>query len=341
MGTAAMPSGDRSILARSPLARLPDRALKYGLTALAGLILALIVFFFVRLVGEAQPAFAHDGVFGFVFGNDWNVSGEKFGALPLVIGTLITSGLALLIGVPVAVAAAIYANELCPLRLRALLTVLVELLAAVPSVVYGLWGIFFLAPKLQPAEQWVADRLSFIPFVGGGTVTIPNYFVAGLILAIMILPIVSAISREVMATVPADHKEAALGLGATRWEMIRTAVLPYCRAGIVGGAMLGLGRAIGETIAVTIVIGDAPQLGQHLFGQGYSLAAVIANEFGEAQGLHRSALFAAGLVLFVLTLLVNGLARVLVNRAAHPTKIASVPHAAVAGGPVPGAAVGA
>jgi phosphate transport system permease protein len=341
MGTAAMPSGDRSILARSPLARLPDRALKYGLTALAGLILALIVFFFVRLVGEAQPAFAHDGVFGFVFGNDWNVSGERFGALPLVIGTLITSGLALLIGVPVAVAAAIYANELCPLRLRALLTVLVELLAAVPSVVYGLWGIFFLAPKLQPAEQWVADRLSFIPFIGGGTVTIPNYFVAGLILAIMILPIVSAISREVMATVPADHKEAALGLGATRWEMIRTAVLPYCRAGIVGGAMLGLGRAIGETIAVTIVIGDAPQLGEHLFGQGYSLAAVIANEFGEAQGLHRSALFAAGLVLFVLTLLVNGLARVLVNRAAHPTKIASAPHAAVAGGPVPGAAVGA
>ena len=195
---------------------------------------------------------------------------------------------------------------------------LVELLAAVPSVVYGLWGIFFLAPKLQPAEQWVADRLSFIPFIGGGTVTIPNYFVTGLVLAIMILPIVSAISREVMATVPADHKEAALGLGATRWEMIRIAVLPYCRAGIVGGAMLGLGRAIGETIAVTILIGDAPQLGNHLFGQGYSLAAVIANEFGEAQGLHRSALFAAGLVLFVLTLLVNGArARARQPRVAH------------------------
>jgi phosphate ABC transporter permease protein PstC len=317
MSTAAMPGGERSILERSPLARLPDRALKYGLTTLAGLILALIVYFFVRLVGEAHPAFAHQGVFGFVFGNDWNVSANKFGALPLVLGTLITSALALLIGVPIAVATALYANELCPLRLRGLLTVLVELLAAVPSVVYGLWGIFFLAPKLQGAEQWVADRLSFIPFIGGGTVTIPNYFVAGLILAIMILPIVSAIAREVMATVPADHKEAALGLGATRWEMIRTAVLPYCRAGIVGGAMLGLGRAIGETIAVTIVIGDAPQLGKHLFGQGYSLAAVIANEFGEATGLHRSALFAAGLVLFVLTLLVNALARVLVSRASR------------------------
>ena len=312
-----MPGGDRATLVRSPLARLPDRALKYGLTALAALILALIVYFFIRLVGEARPAFAKEGVPGFVFGNDWNVGAEHFGALPLLVGTMITSALALLIGVPVAVAAAVYATELCPLRLRAPLTMLVELLAAVPSVVYGLWGIFFLAPKLQGAEQWLADRLSFIPFIGGGLVTIPNYFITGLILAIMILPIVSAISREVMATVPADHKEAALGLGATRWEMIRLAVLPYCRSGIVGGAMLGLGRAIGETIAVTILIGDSPTLSHHLFNQGYSLAAVIANEFGEAQGVHRSALFAAGLVLFVLTLLVNGVARLLVARAAR------------------------
>jgi phosphate ABC transporter permease protein PstC len=317
MEAASIPGGGRTVLERPPLARLPDRMLRYGLTTLAALLLALIVYFFIRLVGEAGPAFSRFGVFGFTFGKDWNVSAEHFGALPLLVGTLITSALALLIGVPVAIATAIYATELCPLRLRGALTVLVELLAAVPSVVYGLWGIFFLAPKLQPAEQWLADRLSFIPFVGGGVVTIPNYFITGLVLAIMILPIVSAISREVMATVPPDHKEAAMGLGATRWEMIRMAVLPYCRAGIVGGAMLGLGRAIGETIAVTILIGDAPQLGSHLFGQGYSLAAVIANEFGEAQGLHRSALFAAGLVLFVLTVLVNGVARALVLRAAR------------------------
>jgi phosphate transport system permease protein len=309
--------GDRSLLERSPIARLPDRALRYGLTALAALILALIVYFFFRLVGEARPAFEKEGVVGFVFGNDWNVNADHFGALPLVVGTLITSVLALLIGVPIAVAAAVYATELCPLRLRGALTVLIELLAAVPSVVYGLWGIFLLAPHLQGAEQWVADKLSFIPFIGGGVATIPNYFVTGLVLAIMILPIVSAISREVMTTVPDDHKEAALGLGATRWEMIRIAVLPYCRSGITGGAMLGLGRAIGETIAVTILIGDAPQLGHHLFSQGYSLAAAIANEFGEAQGLHRSALFAAGLVLFVLTLLVNAIARLLVLRAAR------------------------
>ncbi|MCW3068764.1 MAG: pstC [Solirubrobacterales bacterium] len=317
MEAASISGGERRVLLRSPLARLPDQALRYGLTALAVLILALIVYFFIRLVGEAGPAFAKFGVFGFAFGNNWNVSAEHFGALPLLVGTLITSALALLIGVPVAVATAVYATELCPRRLRGPLTVLVELLAAVPSVVYGLWGIFFLAPKLQPAEQWLADRLSFIPFIGGGVVTIPNYFITGLVLAIMILPIVSAISREVMATVPSDQKEAALGLGATRWEMIRMAVLPYCRSGIVGGSMLGLGRAIGETIAVTILIGDAPQLGSHLFGQGYSLAASIANEFGEAQGLHRSALFAAGLVLFVLTLLVNGIARALVLRAAR------------------------
>jgi phosphate ABC transporter permease protein PstC len=338
---ASIPGGERSILERSPLSRLPDRALKLGLTALAALILALIVYFFIRLVGQARPAFAKEGVFGFVLGNDWNVSAEHFGALPLLVGTLITSALALLIGVPVAVASAVYATELCPLRLRAPLTILVELLAAVPSVVYGLWGIFFLAPKLQGAEQWIADRLSFVPFIGGGLVTIPNYFITGLVLAIMILPIVSAISREVMSTVPADHKEAALGLGATRWEMIRLAVLPYCRSGIVGGAMLGLGRAIGETIAVTILIGDAPKLGDHLFAQGYSLAAVIANEFGEAQGVHRSALFAAGLVLFVLTLLVNGIARVLVVRAARSSSSNGGGQTTSAAGTLADAAVGA
>jgi phosphate transport system permease protein len=329
------------VLARSPLARLPDRLLRYGLSVLAALILALIVFFFIRLVGEARPAFARAGVLGFAFDNNWTPSAGRFGALPLVLGTLITSALALIIGVPVAVAAAIYASELCPLRLRAPLTVLVELLAAVPSVVYGLWGIFFLAPKLRGAEQWVADRLSFVPFVGGGLVTIPNYFITGLVLAIMILPIVSAISREVMSTVPSDQKEAALGLGATRWEMIRIAVVPYCRSGIVGGAMLGLGRALGETIAVTILIGDAPRLGSQLFGQGYSLAAVIANEFGEAQGVHRSALFAAGLVLFVLTLLVNGVARGLVVRSARGTGPIAAPAGLGASAVVADTAVGA
>ena len=316
MESASIPvGGGRSVLERPPLSRLPDRILKWGLTALAALILALIVYFFVRLVGQANPAFSRFGFFGFTFNGTWNINAEKFGALPLVVGTLITSALALIIGVPIAVATAIYTTELAPRAVRGPLTILIELLAAVPSVVYGLWGIFFLAPKLQGAQQFVADKLSFIPFIGGGTATVPNYFITGLVLAIMILPIVSAIAREVMSTVPADHKEAALALGATRWEMIRMAVLPYSRAGIIGGAMLGLGRALGETIAAAILIGNyTTHVGSHLFGQGSTLAASIANEFGEATGVHRSALFAAGLVLFVLTLLVNAAARVVVIR---------------------------
>ena len=303
---------------RSPLSRLPDQILKWGLTALAGAILVLIGFFFVRLFIEAKPAFDRFGFFGFTFDNNWDVAKNIYGALPLLVGTLVTSAVALLIGVPVAIGAALYVTELCPRRLRTPLTILLDLLAAVPSVVYGLWGVFVLIPRLKPAEQWFADTFSFLPLIGGN-VAGPNYFIAGLILAIMILPIVSAITREVMATVPPDHKEAALALGATRWEMIRMAILPYSRAGITGAAMLGLGRAIGETIAVTLVVGNAPQIGKHLFDQGYTLAAVIANEFGEAASnpVHRAALIAAGLVLFVLTLAVNALARFFVIRGAR------------------------
>jgi phosphate ABC transporter permease protein PstC len=312
---------DRPIFGRSSLSRLPDSLLRYGLTVLAAAILILIAFFFVRLYIESRPVFSKFGVFGFTFDNNWDVSRSIFGALPLVVGTLITAATALLIGVPIAIGTALYITELCPRRLRPPLTIMVELLAAVPSVVYGLWGVFFLIPKLKPAEQWFSDKFSFLPFVGGH-VAGPNYFIGGLILAIMILPIVSAITREVMATVPTDHKEAALALGATRWEMIRMAVLPYSRAGITGAAMLGLGRAIGETIAVTLVVGNAPQIGKQLFDQGYTLAAVIANEFGEAasNSLHRAALIAAGLVLFVLTLVINAGARYFVNRGRHGTR---------------------
>ncbi len=321
MEASTLTSRDRSIFERSRLARAPDPVLKWGLGILSALILVLIVFFFYTLLEQARPAFSKFGVLGFTFKNDWNVNANIYEALALLVGTVLSSFIALLIGVPIAIATAIYITELSPLRIRQPVTVLVELLAAVPSVVWGLWGIFFLAPKLFPAEKWIASTFSFIPFVGGGVATIPNLFIAGLILAIMILPIVSAISREVMATVPADLKEAMLGLGATRWEMIRMAVLPYCRSGITSGAMLGLGRALGETIAVTIVIGNSPILVKHLFEQSYSLAAVIANEFGEAQGLHRSALFACGLVLFVLTLFINGLARLVVMRSSRGTRI--------------------
>jgi phosphate ABC transporter permease protein PstC len=328
--TAAV-GGDRSILERSPLHRLPDRVLRWGLSGLAVAVLILIGYFFVRLIGQSSTAFGHVGVLDFFFRNNWNVAQLQpgaacaggaghctFGAWALILGTLITSAIALVIGVPVAVATALYVSELCPRRARAPLAVLVDLLAAVPSVVYGLWGVFVLIPHLKGFQQSLANTFSFLPFVGG-SVAGPSYFIAGLILAIMILPIVSAIAREVISTVPPEHKEAALALGATRWEMIRYAVLPYARPGITGGAMLGLGRAIGETIAVVLVIGDSPFLQHSIFQQGYTLAAVIANEFGEAAAtpVQRSALFAAGLVLFVLTLLVNIVARRFVVRGAQ------------------------
>jgi phosphate ABC transporter permease protein PstC len=341
--------GGRSVLERSPLHRLPDQVLQWGLSALAAGVLVLIAYFFVRLIGQSSTAFGHVGFVNFFVHDNWDVSqlqqggvcstatnaGCTFGAWALILGTLITSAIALVIGVPVAVATALFLTELCPRRARGPLSILVDLLAAVPSVVYGLWGVFVLIPHLKGFQQSLANTFSFLPFVGG-TVAGPSYFIAGLILAIMILPIVSAIAREVISTVPSEHKEAALALGATRWEMIRMAVLPYSRAGITGGAMLGLGRAIGETIAVVLVIGNSPKLGNSIFSQGYTLAAVIANEFGEAAAtpVYRSALFAAGLALFVLTLLVNILARRYVVRAARGKRTAGdvfAPEAAAAG----------
>jgi phosphate ABC transporter permease protein PstC len=331
VGAELAPRGGRFLEERPLRSRLADPIFKWALALVATLVLLLIAFFFVFLIDKARPALAHEGVFSFVFSNDWNPSREIYGGWPLVAGTLITSAIALVIGVPVAVASALYVTELCPARLRAPLTALVELLAAVPSVVYGLWGIFVVIPALKPIQQRAADTFSFVPFVGGA-VAGPSYFIAGLILAIMIVPIVSAISREVIATVPPELKEASLALGATRWEMIRMAVLPYSRAGIVGASMLGLGRAIGETIAVTLVIGNAPTIGSQIFDQGYTLAAVIANEFGEAANdkLHAGALIAAGLVLFVLTLLINLAARGLVVRAERRAS-APPPPAAVTG----------
>jgi phosphate ABC transporter permease protein PstC len=331
------PRGDRSILERSPRERLADPIFRATLLGLGLGVLAIILFFFIKLLSESTDAFSKFGVLGFTFGADWDVSRLHFGAWPLLLGTIVSSAIALLIGVPVAVASALFLTELCPRRLRAPLGILVDLLAAVPSVVYGLWGFLFLVPHLRGFQQFLADTFSFLPFVGG-TVAGPSYFIAGLILAIMILPIVSAITREVVSRVPVEHKEAALALGATRWEMIRMAVLPYSRAGITGASMLGLGRALGETIAVTLVIGNSPSIGKQVFDQGYTLAAVIANEFGEAanQPLHKSALFAAGLVLFLLTLAVNAAARAIVQRSERGQRAAP----AEAAGTPPTAAVG-
>ena len=311
---AAPTSGGHHSFAPSARERLADPAFRWILTGLAALILAIIVFFFVFLIGKARPALEHQGLLDFIFLNDWNPGAEIFGSWPLIVGTLITATTALVIGVPVAVTTAIFISEFAPRRVASVLTILVELLAAVPSVVYGLWGFFVVIPGLLPIEEWFSGNFAFLPFVGG-PVAGPSYFIGGLILAIMILPIVCAISREVIQTVPQEHKEAAMALGATRWEVIKIAILPYSRAGIVGAAMLGLGRAVGETVAVFLVIGNSPLIGDSIFSQGYTLAAVIVGEFGEATELHSGALIACGLVLFLITLVINGVARALVVRA--------------------------
>jgi phosphate ABC transporter permease protein PstC len=333
-GQATVVGGGRSLLERSPLSRLPDQILQFGLAGVAAGVLILLTAFLVVLINESSSAFSHIGVFHFLFRNNWETSqlqqgaacatgnGCTFGAWPMLVGTIVTSAIALAIGVPVAVATALYVTELCPRRIRGPLAVLIDLLAAVPSVVYGLWGFIVLAPNLRGFQQWLADTFSFLPF-WAGQVAGPSYFLAGLVLAIMILPIVSAISREVIATVPPENKEAALALGATRWEMIRMAVIPYARPGITGGAMLGLGRAVGETIAVAYVIGGSTTLGHSIFEQGQSLAGVIALQFGEAEStpLYKSTLFAAGLILFVITLVVNFIARRYVVRAGRGKRV--------------------
>ncbi len=308
-----------------------DMVVRRGLQLTAIISLVVIAYFFLQLMTFALPVVGKMGVASFLFSNDWDVAHQVFGAWSLLVGTLITSAISLVIGVPIAVAAALYITEFSPARMRGALVLLLDLLAAIPSVVYGLWGVFVLIPVLKPAEEWFASSFSAVPFVGG-MVSGPNYFIAGLILAIMIIPIVSAISREVLTTVPLPEKEAALALGATRWEMIRLAVLPHSKAGIASAAMLGLGRAIGETIAVTLVIGNAAVIGGSIFSQGYTLAAVIANEFGEAESgsIHASALIASGMVLFVLTLIVNGFARWLVLRKSSDKPSGSVADRAVA-----------
>jgi len=317
--TPIQPEAPGALISRRRLSP-GDPILSWGVRILSWAALLAIVLMLIDTAAHSAKLLEHTGFWAFLTGTVWAPASTVYGALPFIYGTLVTSLLALLFAVPLAIGAALLVNEYLPGRLAAPLAYGIELLAAIPSVVYGFWGIIVVVPALRVIETAVAGSpVGSIPLFAG-PVPGPSYLAAGVVLAIMILPIVSAISREVMSTVPVDQKEAALGLGATRWEMIKVAVLPYCRTGITGAAMLGLGRAIGETIAVTILIGDAPQLSDHLFGQGYSLAAVIANEFGEAQELHRSALFAAGLVLFVLTLLVNVIARLLVMRASRTGK---------------------
>jgi phosphate transport system permease protein len=284
-----------------------------GMVVLCALaVLAIVGLIFFELVNQSKLSISRFG-FKFLAKQIWDPVAEDFGALPFIYGTVVSSLLGVMIAVPLSVGTALFLTEICPRRLRAVLSLLVELLAAIPSVIYGLWGIFVLAPFLRVHVQ---------PFLGKyfgwtGLFSGPKYgwgmLAAGVIIAIMILPIIASITREVVTAVPRVQREAALALGATKWEMLRMAVLRNARPGIFGAVILGLGRALGETMAVTMVIGNRPEIAKSLFAPGYTLASAVANEFTEAVGnLYLSALMEMALVLFVITLIVNALAGLLV-----------------------------
>jgi len=293
-----------------------DRVFQIVITAFAVSIPLLLLIIAVSIGIAAWPALSRSGL-SFLTGSKWDVAAGEFGAAPAIYGTVVSSALALLIATPLALGVSIFLSEIAPRWLRQPIGFLVDLLAAIPSVVYGLWGIFVLIPLLRdPVAPFLKDTLHLgdTPLFSG-----PNYgysmLAAGIILAIMILPFISAVTREVLLAVPRSQREAALALGATRWEMIRDAVIPYARSGIIGGIILGLGRALGETMAVTMLIGNRAEISASLFAPGYTMASLIANEFTEATNdVHLSALMAVGAVLFVVTLIVNALARWLVWR---------------------------
>jgi phosphate transport system permease protein len=275
-------------------------------------IFAIVALIASELIARSQLTLTKFGI-KFFFDTAWDPVNGNFGALPFVFGTLVSSLIALIIAVPLAVGVSIFVTEMCPRALRGVLSFLTELLAAIPSVVYGLWAIFVLVPMLR--ERINPGLIRFLGWTG--LFIEPNYGIgmlaAGVILAIMILPVISSLTREVMSAVPHSQREAVLALGATRWEMIRMGVLRNARIGIVGSIILGLGRALGETMAVTMVIGNRPEIVKNLLAPGYSMASVIANEFSEASDdMYLSALIEIGLALFIVTIIVNALARVLV-----------------------------
>jgi phosphate transport system permease protein len=289
-----------------------DAAFRSVVIACAVALVAIVGLIFFELISQSRLSLSKFG-FKFLFKSVWNPVDEDFGALPFIYGTVISSLLALLIAVPLSLGTALFLTEICPRRIRAILSLLVELLAAIPSVIYGLWAIFVLAPFLRFYVQPFLAKY----FGWTGLFTGPKYgtgmLAAGAILAVMILPIISSITREVITAVPRQQREAALALGATKWEMLRMAVLRNARTGILGAVILGLGRAFGETMAVTMVIGNNPAISKSLFAPGYTLASVVANEFAEAVGTtYLSALMEAALILFAITLIVNALAGLLV-----------------------------
>ncbi|MDQ4079757.1 MAG: phosphate ABC transporter permease subunit PstC [Gemmatimonadota bacterium] len=315
-GPPAMTDQSGGLAARLSGAGVGDRLYRIAITFFAVCVPILLLLVAWEIGAAGWPAFREFGL-GFLSSSTWDPVRGVFGAAPAIYGTIVSSIVALIIATPLALGVAIFLSEFAPPWLRQPVAFLVDLLAAIPSVVYGLWGIFVLLPILREhVMPFLRDTLHLgaTPLFSGPAYG-PSMLAAGIILAIMVLPYISSVSREVLLAVPRSQREAALALGATRWEAIRGAVLPYARSGILGGIILGLGRALGETMAVTMLIGNTHNISASLFAPGYTMASLIANEFAEATGdLHLSALMAVGFALFTLTLIVNALARWLVWR---------------------------
>ena len=305
-----------------------DVAFQLGTGAFGLALIALVVGIGTVLALQSMPSIQKFGL-SFWRTEVWDPVAGEFGALPFIWGTLYSSVLALLIATPIALGIAIFISELCPAMLRQPLVFLTELLAAIPSIVYGLWGIFVLVPFVRTLETSLPDSVRALPLFSGPPLGL-GMLSAALILAIMVIPFISSISREVLKSVPPAQREGAYALGATRFEAIRAAVF-YARTGILGAVMLGFGRALGETMAVTMVIGNNPKISMSLFAPQYTMAAVVANEFAEAADeLYLSALVEIGLVLFIITLIINSLSRLLIWSMARTEKIVAEPVAAEA-----------
>ena len=328
MTSTASPGTSR--LRGSRRGRAADPVFRWTMAASGAAVLLVLAWMIAATTTDAWPILRQEG-FDLFFSADWdpgssrdpaNIEGS-YGGLEFFFGTVVSSLLAMLFAVPLAVGIALYLTQVAPPRIRKPLTYVVDLLAAVPSVIYGLWGSLFLVPILLPVMNWTLENLGFLPFLGE-RVTVRNLFVASFVLGIMILPIISAIIREVMATVPQDERWAAFGLGATQWEVMSQVVLPRARGGIVGGSMLGLGRALGETIAVLLIIGGNPRLSLALFDTQQTVAAQIASSFAEASPVHVRGLIALGVGLFAITIMINVLARVVVSRFGTVTGDASL-----------------
>ena len=312
----ASPAGSASVLSeRRPLG---DRGFQILALASGLLVLVILVLIAVTTSQQASSWFSAEGAK--IFTNTWNPSANQFGILAFIYGTAITAVIAIIMAVPVSVGLALLLTEVVPYRWSRPIVYVIDLLAVIPSVVWGLWGILVFAPWIQHIYSSIGSGVNGVPVLGslfGPPTSGASFFTAGIILAFMIAPIVTSLSREVVATVPAIDKEGAYALGATRLEMIRGAVWPHSQGGIVGAVLLGLGRAMGETIAAALVIGASATITPHLFAPGYSMPSVIANEFGEATGVFRAALMGLGVVLFAITIIINILARGIVDRSAR------------------------